>query len=424
MRVLWVCNIMLPRVAKSLGLEASNKEGWLTGLLDHLLCQGKKEGMVIGVCFPVAQTEDGLRGEADGLVYYGFYEDVAHEERYDEALETRMQQIAEDFQPDVVHIFGTEFAHSLAMVKALQAPEKILVGLQGVCYRCAQVYTAGLPDRIVNRSLFRDFLKRDNIRQQQEKFVRRGEREKELLQLAGHVTGRTAFDKESAFAVNPSLTYHFMNETLRAPFYQGEWNYARCEKHSLFLSQGNYPLKGLHIVLEAAALLVESYSDIRIYVAGDVITAYSTWKEKLKIGSYGKYLLECIRTWQLEERICFLGRMNAEEMKKRYLQSNAYVSASILENSPNSVGEAMLLGVPVISSDGGGVSSMLTPQKQGWLFAAGQARELAACVTEVFELGEQAERIGRAAAKRARRTHDGEENERRLLEIYHTIAKS
>ena len=29
MRILWLCNIMLPAVAKQLGVEASNKEGWL-----------------------------------------------------------------------------------------------------------------------------------------------------------------------------------------------------------------------------------------------------------------------------------------------------------------------------------------------------------------------------------------------------------
>ena len=31
MRVLWLCNIMLPSIAKALGAAASNKEGWLTG---------------------------------------------------------------------------------------------------------------------------------------------------------------------------------------------------------------------------------------------------------------------------------------------------------------------------------------------------------------------------------------------------------
>ena len=30
MKVLWVCNIMLPVIAEALHKEASNKEGWLS----------------------------------------------------------------------------------------------------------------------------------------------------------------------------------------------------------------------------------------------------------------------------------------------------------------------------------------------------------------------------------------------------------
>ena len=37
MRVLWLCNIMLPMIAEQLHIEASNKEGWLSGLADMML---------------------------------------------------------------------------------------------------------------------------------------------------------------------------------------------------------------------------------------------------------------------------------------------------------------------------------------------------------------------------------------------------
>ena len=38
MKVLWVCNIMLPVIAEALHKEASNKEGWLSGLW-HSRCR-------------------------------------------------------------------------------------------------------------------------------------------------------------------------------------------------------------------------------------------------------------------------------------------------------------------------------------------------------------------------------------------------
>ena len=39
MKVLWVCNIMLPVIAEALHKEASNKEGWLSGLLEQVAAE-------------------------------------------------------------------------------------------------------------------------------------------------------------------------------------------------------------------------------------------------------------------------------------------------------------------------------------------------------------------------------------------------
>ena len=45
MRVLWLCNIMLPMIAGKLGLPASCNEGWLTGLMESLQ-QNKEENII------------------------------------------------------------------------------------------------------------------------------------------------------------------------------------------------------------------------------------------------------------------------------------------------------------------------------------------------------------------------------------------
>lgn len=52
MRVLWVCNIMLPVIAEALHREASNKEGWLSGLLSQIVDR-EDIGMTLAVAFPV-----------------------------------------------------------------------------------------------------------------------------------------------------------------------------------------------------------------------------------------------------------------------------------------------------------------------------------------------------------------------------------
>ena len=39
MKVLWVCNLILPEIAEQLGLPSLPKEGWIEGLLHGLLEQ-------------------------------------------------------------------------------------------------------------------------------------------------------------------------------------------------------------------------------------------------------------------------------------------------------------------------------------------------------------------------------------------------
>lgn len=103
---------------------------------------------------------------------------MEHPERYDSAMEARFLQILEDFQPDLVHIFGTEFPHGYACAKVFHRPERTLVGLQGLCISCADNYMADLPENVQNSRTLRDILKKDSIRQQQEKFYQRAENEK------------------------------------------------------------------------------------------------------------------------------------------------------------------------------------------------------------------------------------------------------
>lgn len=81
----------------------------------------------------------------------------------------------------------------------------------------------------------------------------------------------------------------------------------------------------------------------------------------------------------------------------------------------------MLLGVPVVSSNVGGVPDLMTDEKEGLLYHADSVNALAMAVTRIFEDRELAEKLSKAARQRAGKTHDGEENCRTLLEIYRNM---
>lgn len=433
MRVLWVCNIMLPVVARALQRECSNKEGWLTGLMEALLAGEHQDARVqqveLGVAFPIAPKEELLKGDAGRVRYYGFRENTGKPEVYDPGLEKDMQEILQDFQPEILHCFGTEYPHTLAAVRAFGRPLSSLIGIQGLCAVYAEAYMANIPHRLRNITTFRDWLKRDNMRRQQEKFRLRGKWEQEAVRLTGHVAGRTDWDRYWTAKWNPQVRYHILQETLRPCFYDGEWQYENCRRHSIFMSQGDYPIKGLHYMLDALAAIRDRYPDVHLYVAGNCLLRTGP-SAALRISGYGRLLEAQIREHNLAAHVTFLGSQGAEQMKEQYLRCNAYVCVSSIENSPNSLGEAMLLGVPVVAGLVGGVGSMIGPE-EGWLFPGfsrdedGEmqriSRDLQEQVMEVFARQEQVAERTRKAREHARQTHDAERNPRQLLELYREL---
>lgn len=421
MRILWLCNIILPSVAGTLNLKPSNKEGWLSGICDAVK---QKKDFELGVCFPVPKEYDGFSNMIDGIAFFGFWEDTAHPENYDESLEKRLLDIVEDFCPDVVHIFGTEYPHTLAMCRSMKNRlEKVLIGFQGIVEACEEHYLDGLPEYVVKRATFRDILRKDSLKVQKEKFKKRAENERKAVCLAKNFTGRTAFDKEYLSNKNPEAIYYFMNETLRKEFYDGEWKKENAVAHTVFLSQGNYPLKGLHVMLEALVPLKKKYPDVKVFVAGDRITAQDTIKDKLKISSYGKYLLEMISKSDLTENVVFTGSLEAGGVKDMLLKCSLFVCPSSVENSPNSLGEAMLLGTPCIASDVGGIPSLFEDGKDGLMFESLDSEKLFACIDRLWSDEALMLEVSENASKHARITHDSDKNYERLMQIYGEISK-
>ncbi|MBQ6734058.1 MAG: glycosyltransferase family 4 protein [Lachnospiraceae bacterium] len=438
MKVLWLINIMLPAYAVAKKQPYSVREGWVSGLYDQVQRHRDAAGaeqIVLGICFPSAKNT--FREVIDGVTFYGFKEDLQTPEKYDRGLEKRFARIIADFQPDIVHVFGTEFPHALAFVRAFEQPERTLIGIQGICTDIAREYRADLPESVWSRTTFRDVVRRDSLRQQQEKFRVRGVRERSALLLAAHITGRTDYDREFVRRLCPRATYYPMNETMRAPFYEGEWRLESAVPHSLFLSQGDVPLKGLHFVLRAMPYLIAHYPDFHLYVAGNPVfethveEAQAAGRgrgikkrvpEDLKVGAYGEYLSQLVEKG-LEEHVTFLGLLDAEGMRNACLRAHAVICASVVENSPNSVCEAMLLGVPVIASETGGIPSLIADEQEGLLFKKTSVKELQSAVQSLFDDPALCARLGAAARRRALVTHDPEANYRRLCEIYREIAE-
>ena len=299
--------------------------------------------------------------------------------------------------------------------------DNVVISIQGLCSVYALKYESGLPKNIVNSFTLRDLLRFDNISLQKKKYENRGKFEIESLKIAKNVIGRTDWDFACTNQINDNLNYYFCNETLRDSFYKSSWNIETCEKKSIFLSQCNYPIKGFHKFLEALKIIVKKYPDVKVYTTGKNILDLK-FKDRLKLNTYQRYLIKQIKKNKLENNITFLGFLDEENMCKSYLRANCFVSCSSIENSPNSVGEAMLLGVPTISSDVGGVKNMLKHNEEGFIYPFDETYMLAHYIMKIFEDNKLAKTISKNAQKHALETHNKDKNFETLMKIYEDIS--
>lgn len=414
MKLLWLCNNAPGAVRSHISGKPQSGVNWV----DHVLSGLRKQGFTVRVLY----RGNGEPGEIDETCSYAaISETPAH--IYVPELESFFRQEIRIFQPDVIHSWGVEYHHALAMVNAAEAEGRLshmVASIQGLCGFLAEHYTDGIPEKVSRSTTFRDILRKDNILQQKEKFVLRGQLEIKALKKLHHVIGRTDWDRSCALSINPELTYHFCNETLRENFYEGCWKYETCHKHRVFASSCAYPIKGFHYLLEAFAKVVSVYPDATLSVTGRSFLPRNL-KETLRQGSYEKYLASLVKQYHLEDKICFLGNLSAEKMRQAFLDANVFVLPSTLENSPNSLGEAMLLGLPSVAANVGGVRNLMTHGSEGIIYKSGDANALAEGILRLFALEEKAGALGDSARNHARNTHDPETNLRALIDIYHEI---
>lgn len=402
MKVLWITNIVFPEAEQLLTGRGDLKSsgGWMLGAADALLESGNDISLTVAAVSQKVKTLTKLQGER--ILYYLLPYGKGNQKRNPD-YGPFWKEVNQDVQPDIVHIHGTEYSHGLAYVDACGA-DNVVVSIQGLTSAYYYYYYYGLTIcQILCNITLRDLLKGTIIKGQKD-FKKRSEYEIELLSKVHHIIGRTSWDRAHTWAINPEAEYHYCGEILRKEFYDGSsWNYDGCEKHTIFASQAYYPIKGLHQLLRAMPLILRHHPDTKIRVAGGNILPHGRLLNRLRFSGYGKIVSSLIKKYHLEDKVEFTGNLNAKEMKNEYLKSNVFVCPSTIENSPNSLGEAQILGVPIVASYVGGIPDMMKGDEDH-LYRFEEVEMLAEKICMVFEEELDTEKMRQIAMSRHNRT--------------------
>ncbi len=159
--------------------------------------------------------------------------------------------------------------------------------------------------------------------------------------------------------------------------------------------------------LRAFALVLEQYPNARLLVAGD--------------GSQRNKLRELADTLP-PSSVDFLGAVEPQQMPALYDRADIFVNASDVDNQPLSIIEAFACGLPVVTTDAGGIPYMIAEGQTGLMVGRGDHKALADRVIRLIGDPELASSLALRAREECRR-YSWMAVRGRWLRLYHELAR-
>lgn len=408
MKVLWIVNMVLPNVASELGLKTSFSGGWLEDYSNRLACDSDFELAIM----TYANVEQDIDREACGMRSF-IFAGGGKRLLFDNPKTLKdCEKVIGEFKPDLIHIHGTEYAIGASVVR-LKPDVPILLTIQGILTRISEEYYGGLSfgERIkiitlksvmkLKTPFFAKLLMSHNAK-----------RERYVLRNVRHVTGRTEWDKSVMLSINENLKYHRFNYNLREAFYNAKkWDIKNINRYTVYTGAAGYTLKGLHILLQAVAIVKRHYPEVRVLVPANNA-------EYKKANGYERYILRLVESLEIEENVCFVGRKNAGEVAEILSKSHICVVPSAMEGASATMCEAMMIGTPGICAYRGGMTDLFRDGDSGFYYDFKEYGVLASRIMRLFESDELCVQFSERAMKDAEIRHDRERNYKKLLDIY------
>lgn len=408
MRVLWFS------VTPSLFHPKSNNHnggGWIASLEQIMRDVSSLE---LGVAFLFSDAD--FKYERGGVSYYPIpiYKkpilQCLQKKDWKAKMLAYCLRIINDYKPDLIQIFGSE--NDFGQL-CQQTDIPIVIHMQG----CLPPYHNALFPIGMNKY---DFFFCKGLTwhfrwmglRSERSFRKRAEQEIQTIQHCRYFMGRTDWDKRMVNLFNPKAVYFHCEEALRDSFLTGNkhWTSTKSTRVNIVSVISSPWYKGVDLILKTAKLLKRFTTldfEWRIYGVRDI----RFYEQKYGIRAS-------------EVNVCPMGTATKEELVDALCASSFFVHPSYIDNSPNSVCEAQILGMPVLATNVGGLSTIVRDGETGILFPANDPYTLASHIKQLASDPCRCQSLGDAAMRQATERHNPERIRKTLLNIYQTILQN
>jgi glycosyltransferase involved in cell wall biosynthesis len=414
-RVLWFSNNAASGIeVLSPGSRIRGTGGWLCSLNDLLKDQVE---LHIAFHYPYKLKSFSYQNTEYHPIYTGslffqtirsrFSEKVPDCEFLDSYL-----KVINEIKPDLIHIHGTENSF-LSILNYLKIP--VIISIQGNLTVYSYKFNSGFYGNFLrtkkNRTLRELLLGAKTFQKGKSKLSKMAWIENRRMKDIKYVIGRTDWDYRISRILSPGSQYFRGEELLRESFYKDSWNNLYTGgKLVVFTTNSDNYYKGIETVFYSITLLQSAGIDVEWRIAG--IDGKS-----LIVSVCRKYLGPNFPKFGYN----LLGSLDEHELKNELLNAHLYVMPSHIENSPNNLCEAMILGLPCIATFVGGTGSLLDNGKEGVLIQDGDPWAMSGAVIELSENSRLAKTCSINSRQRALKRHSKDAVKEQYTKIYNKL---
>lgn len=326
-----------------------------------------------------------------------------------ERLLALAKKVVEKVNPDIIHVFGSEWCWGQVQ-KYTNVP--VVIHMQGSMppYHNAE-YPPGYSQRDLLHLVGLNVKARIGICLDELKLKSRVKQEEHTLNIVKYYMGRTSWDQMIVKLYNPSSSYFYCSEALRPSFMQKslEWQPHDHSKIKIVTTGMTSLLKGLDTILRTARRLKLYGFDFEWVCAGKMNERIKKLVESKEGSTYE------------DNNVRIAGMLSSDQLSQLLLSADMYVHTAYIDNSPNAVCEAQLLGLPVIATFVGGVPSLINNGLDGILVPANDPFIMAEEIITLSHDKARQKQLGANARTIALNRHNPDSIYRDLLTCYKTI---
>jgi len=145
---------------------------------------------------------------------------------------------------------------------------------------------------------------------------------------------------------------------------------ARAESQHVIVTRNLEAIYDIATGIRAFALVSQRFPNVRFTVVGE--------------GPERDTLMRLARELRIDAKISFPGRLTREAMAALYREADVMLNPSLIDNMPNSILEAYASGVPIVSTNVGGIPYIARDNETAMLVAPGDAEAMAERICSVL----------------------------------------